>query len=41
LVGSPLSTTGELGNVAGAAAPQFEFELGAVVLVELVELVMD
>src|SRR5665213_1589766 len=41
MVGSPLSTTGELGNVAEAAAPQFEFEVGAVVVVVLVELVTD
>ena|ERR1019366_9067520 len=41
MVGSPLSTTGELGNVAEAAAPQFEFEVGAVVVAVLVELVMD
>jgi hypothetical protein len=32
---------GELGNVAEAAAPQFAFEVGAVVVVVFVELVTD
>src|SRR5665213_4434696 len=35
-VGSPLLTTGEVGNVAGAAAPQFAFEESVVVLVVVV-----